>query len=67
MKYVFGEKEELISDKRKRDADEASFAGEVESFFYLFLELGDVEHRFDEFHKFILNDGKPMATVLVAT
>ena len=68
-RYVCGEKEQIVLDgKRKRlDGDYESFAREVEGFFYLFPEFGDVERGFPDFHNFSLNCAKPMATVLVST
>ena len=65
-RYVCGEKEELIGAKWKRlDGEEASFVGEVNSLFYLFPEMNDVECCFDDFHTYTVNSGKPMGTVLV--
>ena len=68
-RYVCGEKEYIVVDgKRKRlDGEDESFAREVEGFFYLFREFGDVERGFPDFHNFSLNSGKPMAMVLVST
>lgn len=68
-KYVCGEKEQIVLDgKRKRmDGEDETFAREVEGFFYLFPEFGDVERGFSDFHNFSLNCGKPIATVLVST
>ena len=68
-RYVCGEKEHIVGDgKRKQlDGEDESFAREVEGFFYLFPEFGDVERGFPYFHNFSLNSGKPIATVLVST
>ena len=68
-RYVCGEKEHIVGDgKRKRlDGEDQSFAREVEGFFYLFPEFGDVDRGFPYFPNFSLSSGKPIATVLVST
>ena len=68
-RYVCGEKEQIVLDEKRKqlDGNYKSFAREVEGFFYLFPEFGDVERGFPDFHNFSLNSAKPMATVLVST
>lgn len=67
-RYVCGEKEYIVVDgKRKRlDSEDESFVFEVEGFFYLFFEFGDVERGFFDFYNFSLNFGKLMVMVFVS-
>ena len=69
-RYMRGEKEVIVSGKRKNlDGDEGTgheiFVGESESLFYLYPDLGNVQHRFNEFQELSLSCGQPMGAILI--
>ena len=56
-------------EAKNLDGDEGTgdeiFVGESESLFYLYPDLGNVQHRFNEFQEFSLSCEQPMGAVLI--